>query len=35
MDRVALNILAALFPSREVVGIYYGDLVLAWERCIA
>jgi len=28
MDRVALNILAALFPSREVVGIYCGDLVL-------
>jgi len=28
MDRVALNVLAALFPSREVVGIYCGDLVL-------
>jgi agmatine deiminase len=28
MDRVALNILASLFPSREVVGIYCGDLVL-------
>ncbi len=28
MDRIALNTLAALFPSREVVGIYCGDLVL-------
>jgi agmatine deiminase len=28
MDRVALNILTALFPGREVVGIYCGDLVL-------
>lgn len=28
MDRVALNVLAALFPDREVVGIYCGDLVL-------
>ena len=28
MDRVALNVLAALFPQREVVGIYSGDLVL-------
>jgi len=28
MDRVALNVLAALFPSRKVVGIYCGDLVL-------
>jgi len=27
-DRVALNVLAALFPGREVVGIYCGDLVL-------
>jgi agmatine deiminase len=27
-DRVALNTLARLFPSREVVGIYCGDLVL-------
>ncbi|MCS7168667.1 MAG: agmatine deiminase family protein [Gemmatales bacterium] len=27
-DRVALNILADLFPNREVVGIYCGDLVL-------
>jgi len=27
-DRVALNVLAALFPSHEVVGIYCGDLVL-------
>ena len=27
-DRVALNVLSALFPSREVVGIYCGDLVL-------
>jgi agmatine deiminase len=27
-DRVALNTLAKLFPSREVVGIYCGDLVL-------
>jgi len=26
-DRVALDILASLFPSREVVGIYCGDLV--------
>lgn len=26
-DRVALNILAELFPSREVVGIYSGDLI--------
>jgi agmatine deiminase len=28
MDRVALNVLAALFPGREVTGIYCGDLVL-------
>jgi len=28
MDRAALNILAALFPGREVIGIYCGDLVL-------
>jgi agmatine deiminase len=28
MDRVALNILTALFPGREVIGIYCGDLVL-------
>ncbi len=28
MDRVALNVLTALFPNREVVGIYCGDLVL-------
>jgi agmatine deiminase len=28
MDRVALNIMASLFPSREVTGIYCGDLVL-------
>jgi agmatine deiminase len=27
-DRVALNTLAKLFPSRDVVGIYCGDLVL-------
>ena len=27
-DRVALNILARLFPDREVVGIYCRDLVL-------
>ncbi len=27
-DRVALNTLAKLFPSREVAGIYCGDLVL-------
>ena len=27
-DRVALNTLAKLFPSRKVVGIYCGDLVL-------
>jgi agmatine deiminase len=27
-DRVALNVLAKLFPDREVVGIYCGDLVL-------
>jgi agmatine deiminase len=27
-DRVALNTLAKLFPAREVVGIYCGDLVL-------
>ena len=26
-DRIALNILAEAFPSREVVGIYCGDLV--------
>jgi agmatine deiminase len=26
-DRVALNILAEAFPSREVVGIYCGDLI--------
>jgi agmatine deiminase len=28
MDRVALNVLASLFPDREVTGIYCGDLVL-------
>jgi agmatine deiminase len=27
-DRLALNTLAKLFPSREVIGIYCGDLVL-------
>jgi len=27
-DRVALNTLAELFPNREVIGIYCGDLVL-------
>jgi agmatine deiminase len=27
-DRIALNTLAKLFPSREVVGIYCGDLIL-------
>jgi len=27
-DRIALNTLAKLFPSREVTGIYCGDLVL-------
>jgi agmatine deiminase len=27
-DRVAMNVLAKLFPDREVVGIYCGDLVL-------
>jgi agmatine deiminase len=27
-DRVALNTLAKVFPSREVIGIYSGDLVL-------
>jgi agmatine deiminase len=27
-DRVALNTLAKLFPDREIVGIYSGDLVL-------
>jgi agmatine deiminase len=27
-DRIALNTLAKLFPTREVVGIYCGDLVL-------
>lgn len=27
-DRIALNTLAELFPSREVAGIYCGDLVL-------
>ncbi len=26
-DRVALDILADLFPDREVVGIYSGDLI--------
>jgi agmatine deiminase len=26
-DRVALDILAVLFPEREVVGIYCGDLI--------
>jgi agmatine deiminase len=28
MDRVALNVLSALFPDREVTGVYCGDLVL-------
>jgi agmatine deiminase len=28
MDRVALNVLTKLFPGREVIGIYCGDLVL-------
>jgi agmatine deiminase len=27
-DRIALNTLAKLFPSRELIGIYCGDLVL-------
>ena len=26
-DRLALNILAELFPDREVVGIYSGDFI--------
>jgi len=26
-DRIALNILADLFPAREIVGIYSGDLI--------
>jgi agmatine deiminase len=26
-DRIALNTLAALFPAREIVPIYSGDLV--------
>jgi agmatine deiminase len=26
-DRVALDILADIFPDREVVGIYCGDLI--------
>ncbi len=26
-DRVALDILADLFPDREIVGIYSGDLI--------
>jgi len=29
-DRLALNLLAELFPDREVVGIYAGDLVLGF-----
>jgi len=29
-DRLALNLLAELFPEREVVGIYAGDLVLGF-----
>ena len=29
-DRVALNLLAELFPEREVVGIYAGDLILGF-----
>jgi agmatine deiminase len=26
-DRIALNVLSELFPDREVVGIYSGDLI--------
>jgi agmatine deiminase len=26
-DRIALNTLAELFPDREIVGIYSGDLI--------
>jgi agmatine deiminase len=29
-DRLALNLLAELFPDRDVVGIYAGDLVLGF-----
>ncbi len=29
-DRAALNLLAGLFPDREVVGIYAGDLILGF-----
>ncbi|MDR3672897.1 MAG: agmatine deiminase family protein [Holophaga sp.] len=29
-DRLALNLLAGLFPDRDVVGIYAGDLVLGF-----
>jgi agmatine deiminase len=29
-DRLALNLLAELFPGREVVGVYAGDLVLGF-----
>jgi agmatine deiminase len=29
-DRIALDLLAGLFPDREVVGIYAGDLVLGF-----
>ena len=34
-DRVALNTLAELFPGREIVGIYCGDLIWGSARCTA
>ena len=34
-DRKALNLLADLFPGRQVVGIHCGDLIWAWGRCTA
>ena len=34
-DRVALNILAEVFPDREVIGVHCVDLIWVWARCTA
>ena len=34
-DRLALGILAGLFPGREVVGIHAATSSGAWARCTA
>jgi len=33
-DRAALDVLAGVFPDRQVIGIHAVDLVWGWGRCI-